>query len=84
MPDVKIEESWKDLLKEEFEKPYFSELIQFVKEEYKHNRIFPRENLFLTLLTIVPLKTRKSSFWDKIPTTGRDRLTAFVFPYRKE
>ena len=39
--DVKIEESWKALLKDEFEKPYFSELIAFVKNEYAHNRIFP-------------------------------------------
>lgn len=39
--DVKIEESWKELLKDEFEKPYFSELITFVKNEYAHNRIFP-------------------------------------------
>ena len=34
MVDVKIEPSWKELLKDEFEKPYFSELIQFVKNEY--------------------------------------------------
>ena len=29
--DVKIEESWKALLQEEFDKPYFAELIAFVK-----------------------------------------------------
>ena len=32
--DVKIEESWKALLQEEFDKPYFAELIAFVKNEY--------------------------------------------------
>ena len=30
MVDVKIEPSWKELLIDEFEIPYFSELIQFV------------------------------------------------------
>ena len=31
--DVKIEESWKAVLQNEFEKPYFAELIRFVKSE---------------------------------------------------
>jgi uracil-DNA glycosylase len=39
--DVKIEESWKEILKEEFEKPYFSQLTDFVKSEYLQHRIFP-------------------------------------------
>lgn len=39
--DVKIEDSWKLLLKDEFEKNYFSELTAFIKDEYAHNRIFP-------------------------------------------
>ncbi len=40
--NVKIEESWKNILKDEFEKPYFSELIQFVKSEYQSHRCFPK------------------------------------------
>ena len=32
MADVKIEESWKELLKDEFDKPYFEQLIAFVKD----------------------------------------------------
>lgn len=52
MVDVKIEPSWKELLQDEFEKPYFSELIQFVKNEYKTTKIYPRENSFSTPLTI--------------------------------
>ena len=39
--DVEIEDSWKVLLKDEFEKNYFSELTAFIKDEYAHNRIFP-------------------------------------------
>lgn len=45
--DVKIEESWKDALKEEFGKEYFKELVQFVKEEYKNHTVYPQgENIF--------------------------------------
>jgi uracil-DNA glycosylase len=39
--DVKIEESWKRHLKDEFEKPYFAEVVRFVKEEYTSNTVYP-------------------------------------------
>ncbi|MFN4082247.1 MAG: uracil-DNA glycosylase [Bacteroidia bacterium] len=37
--EVNIEPSWKLLLKEEFEKPYFSALVQFVKSEKQQRKI---------------------------------------------
>lgn len=39
--DVKIEPSWKEALKEEFSKPYFHDLVQFVKEEYRNHTVYP-------------------------------------------
>jgi len=39
--DVNINESWKKQLSSEFEKPYFSDLINFVKSEYKSNTCYP-------------------------------------------
>lgn len=39
--DVKIEESWKSRLKEEFHKDYFIKLVEFVKNEYKRHIIYP-------------------------------------------
>ena len=45
--EVKIAQDWKELLNEEFDKPYFEELISFVKEEYATRRIYPRgSNIF--------------------------------------
>lgn len=40
-PDVKIASSWKEKLLPEFEKPYFNNLIEFVKEEYKTQTVYP-------------------------------------------
>ncbi|EKB50686.1 uracil-DNA glycosylase [Cecembia lonarensis] len=40
--DVKIEESWKEKLSNEFNKPYFDQLAQFVKKEYQTNQVFPK------------------------------------------
>jgi uracil-DNA glycosylase len=44
--DVKLEESWKEALQEEFLKPYFHSLIAFIKEEKKANKlIYPPGSL---------------------------------------
>ena len=42
--NVKITESWRNILQPEFEKPYFKELINFVKEEYAVNTCYPKGN----------------------------------------
>ncbi|MDQ7960964.1 uracil-DNA glycosylase [Flavobacterium lindanitolerans] len=39
---VKIHPSWKAVLSEEFEKPYFHHLIDFVKSEYTHHICYPK------------------------------------------
>lgn len=39
--DVKIAPSWKTRLADEFTKPYFIELIRFVKEEYATQTVYP-------------------------------------------
>jgi len=38
---VKLEASWKEKLYEEFEKEYFTGLIEFVKNEYKNSTVYP-------------------------------------------
>lgn len=42
--EVKIEQSWKELLREEFEKDYFSQLVSFVKQEYATATVYPPGN----------------------------------------
>lgn len=41
---VNIHPSWKSILSEEFEKPYFEELINFVKSEYASHTCYPKGN----------------------------------------
>ncbi|MFC2124988.1 uracil-DNA glycosylase [Bacteroidota bacterium] len=38
---IAIAESWKKQLEEEFEKAYFEELVNFVKDEYEKHTIYP-------------------------------------------
>ena len=39
--EVKIDESWKNILKDEFSKEYFEKLVRFVKSEYASTTIYP-------------------------------------------
>ena len=39
--NVKIEPSWKEVLKDEFSKSYFKELTDFVRNEYKSKTVYP-------------------------------------------
>ena len=43
--DVKLNESWKAELQNEFEKPYFGLLTSFVRKEYQTQTIFPPAKL---------------------------------------
>lgn len=48
--DVRLPESWKSRLQEEFEKPYFRELASFVRAEYLAKKIYPApKNVFAAL-----------------------------------
>lgn len=40
---VKIADSWKNILQNEFEKPYFKDLTSFVKNEYENYQCYPKE-----------------------------------------
>lgn len=40
--EVKIATSWKQRLQNEFDKPYFKELISFVKEQYSSQVVYPK------------------------------------------
>lgn len=47
MVDVRIAEDWKEILSEEFSKPYFEELVAFVKQEYASGLVYPAgRNIF--------------------------------------
>ncbi len=45
--DVRIEQSWKEHLKGEFEKAYFENLTTFIREEYQKGLVYPLpKNIF--------------------------------------
>lgn len=52
--NVKIEESWKSRLKDEFDKPYFKSLTDFVRAEYEQKRVFPPAKLIFNAFDQCP------------------------------
>ena len=56
---VEIEESWKNKLTEEFNKPYFKVLSNFIKEEYNTQEIFPPAKLIFNAFNKCPLSQVK-------------------------
>ncbi|MFI3331451.1 MAG: uracil-DNA glycosylase [Rikenellaceae bacterium] len=57
--EFNLDNSWRELLKEEFEKPYFKSLESFLESEYENYTVYPkRENLFRAL-NLCPLDSVK-------------------------
>ena len=52
--DVKIESSWEEKLHGEFEKPYFKDLTDFVRDEYSRYRIYPPGGLIFNAFNLCP------------------------------
>ncbi len=52
--DVKIEQSWKERLGGEFEKPYFSNLTQRIRQEYANFTCYPPGRLIFNAFNLCP------------------------------
>jgi uracil-DNA glycosylase len=52
--EIRIESSWKNVLKEEFEKPYFARLSKVVRDAYLSKIIYPAPKSILNAFTLCP------------------------------
>lgn len=57
--DVKIEEGWKAVLADEFEKPYFNILTSFVRKEYQTATCYPPAKLIFNAFDLCPFNDVK-------------------------
>ncbi len=79
MTDVKIEESWKNRLSEEFAKPYFEKLIAFVKEEYQNHTIYPPGKLIFSAFEKTPFDQVKVVILGQDPYHGPGQANGLSF-----
>ena len=77
--DVKIEQSWKALLQEEFDKPYFVELTDFVRAEYKSYRIYPPGSQIFNAFNLCPFGKVKVVIIGQDPYHGPGQAHGLCF-----
>jgi uracil-DNA glycosylase len=77
--DVKIESSWKHILQPEFDKPYFTGLTDFVKNEYKTKQIFPPGKLIFNAFEQCPFDKLKVVIIGQDPYHGPGQAHGLCF-----
>lgn len=77
--DVKIETGWKTQLTGEFEKEYFRKLIEFVREEYKTQRIYPPGKLIFNAFDQCPFDNLKVVILGQDPYHGPGQAHGLCF-----
>ena len=78
--DVKIEESWKQLLKEEFSKPYFEQLTAFLKTEKEQGKkIYPPGSRIFNAFEKTPLSNLKVLILGQDPYHGPGQAHGLCF-----
>ncbi len=77
--DVRIDPSWKNVLQPEFDKPYFKELTDFVRAEYKTKRIFPPAGLIFNAFDQCPFDRVKVVILGQDPYHGEGQAHGLCF-----
>lgn len=77
--DINIEQSWKEQLKEEFDKPYFQQLTQFVKSEYVHHTVYPPADLIFNAFEQCPFDKVKVVILGQDPYHGPGQAHGLCF-----
>ncbi len=78
--DVKIEASWKEVLKAEFSKPYFQQIILHIKTEKAQGKIiYPPGSLFFNAFNTTPFNNVKVVILGQDPYHGPGQAHGLCF-----
>ena len=76
---VNIHQSWQKVLQEEFDKDYFKELVQFVKQEYQKTTCYPPGNLIFNAFDHCPFDATKVVILGQDPYYGKGQAHGLCF-----
>lgn len=82
--DVKIEPSWKEKLKGEFEKPYFKELTDFVKREYENEAVYPPPKFIFRAFDLCPFEKVEVVILGQDPYHGAGQANGLCFAVNED
>lgn len=77
--DVKIAQDWKEILQPEFDKPYFRELTDFVRQEYASRQVFPRAGNIFRAFDKCPFDRLKVVIIGQDPYHGEGQANGLCF-----
>ncbi|MBN8879891.1 MAG: uracil-DNA glycosylase [Sphingobacteriales bacterium] len=78
--DVKIEESWKEILKDEFAKPYFQNIVLHLKTERQQGKtIYPPGSLIFNAFNTTPIDQVKVVILGQDPYHGPNQAHGLCF-----
>ncbi|MEI6554383.1 MAG: uracil-DNA glycosylase [Paludibacter sp.] len=77
--DVKIESSWKAVLQPEFDKDYFANLTEFVRNEYRSKKVFPPAPLIFNAFDQCPFNNVKVVIIGQDPYHGDGQAHGLCF-----
>lgn len=77
--NVKIEPSWAEKLKGEFEKEYFAELTTFVKNEYRERKVYPAPKNIFHAFDLCPFEKVKVVILGQDPYHGAGQANGLAF-----
>ena len=80
--NVKIEESWRTHLQEEFDKPYFEKLVTFIRSEYGRTQVLPPGHQIFHVFNSCPFEKVKVVILgqDPYPNPGQYYGICFSVP----
>ncbi|MDC7999872.1 uracil-DNA glycosylase [Aequorivita todarodis] len=82
--EVTMEPGWKAILKDEFEKPYFNNLVEFVKNEYASAKCFPPGKQIFSAFNHTPFDEVKVVIIGQDPYHGPGQAHGLCFSVGKE
>lgn len=80
--NVRIEESWRKRLQDEFDKPYFERLVSFVRSEYGRTHVLPPGHLIFHVFDACPFESVRVVILgqDPYPNPGQYYGVCFSVP----
>ncbi len=80
---VRLNNDWDDILKDEWEKPYYRQLHNFLKEEYSTRRIYPDMHDIFNALKYTPFSNTKVCIIGQDPYHGPGQAHGLCFSVKK-
>ena len=81
---VKIADSWKNILHQEFEKSYFKELTNFVKSQYENYTCYPKEQDIFAAFDFCSFNDLKVVIIGQDPYHGPNQANGLCFSVKDE